>query len=57
MPNLSEPTSGLDWRRLFEQRTVEAARQFAEEDAAALGHRLRMENNINPRTDCWTCHR
>jgi len=28
-----------------------------EEDRATLGHRLRMENNINPRTDCWTCHR
>jgi menaquinone reductase, multiheme cytochrome c subunit len=24
---------------------------------AALGHRLRMENNINPSTDCSTCHR
>jgi len=40
MPDLSEPTSppvsGLDWRRLFEQRTAEAARQVAAGDAAAL---------------------
>ena len=32
----SPSASGLDWRRLFEQRTVEAARQLAEGDAAAL---------------------
>ena len=23
----------------------------------SLGHRLRVENNINPSTDCSTCHR
>jgi len=28
-----------------------------EEDPAVLGHRLRVEHNINPSTDCWTCHR
>jgi hypothetical protein len=28
-----------------------------EEDPATLGRRLRVENNINPRTDCWICHR
>ncbi|MGD0091945.1 MAG: cytochrome c3 family protein [Planctomycetota bacterium] len=27
------------------------------EDPAQLGARLRKENNINPRTDCSTCHR
>ena len=26
-------------------------------EQAALGHRLRVENNINPSTDCSTCHR
>ena len=28
-----------------------------EEDREALGARLMEENNINPRTDCSTCHR
>jgi hypothetical protein len=28
-----------------------------EEDREALGVRLMEENNINPRTDCSTCHR
>ena len=28
-----------------------------EEDQLALGKRLRQTNNINPRTDCYTCHR
>jgi hypothetical protein len=27
------------------------------EDPAALGQRLRQERNINPSTDCYTCHR
>ncbi len=27
------------------------------EDPVELGKRLRKENNINPSTDCWTCHR
>ena len=27
------------------------------EDPAALGKRLRAERNINPSTDCYTCHR
>jgi menaquinone reductase, multiheme cytochrome c subunit len=27
------------------------------EDPQILGTRLRKENNINPPTDCWTCHR
>ncbi len=27
------------------------------EDPAAMGRRLREEYNINPSTDCWTCHR
>ena len=40
MPDLSEPTSppasGVDWRRLFAQRTAEAARQVAAGDAVAL---------------------
>ena len=40
MPDLREPTtppaSGLDWRRLFEQRTAEAAHRVAGGDAAAL---------------------
>jgi menaquinone reductase, multiheme cytochrome c subunit len=27
------------------------------EDPAQLGARLRKDNNINPRTDCSTCHR
>jgi hypothetical protein len=26
-------------------------------EQAAQGHRLRVENNINPSTDCSTCHR
>jgi hypothetical protein len=28
-----------------------------EGDAAELGAKLREENNINPSTDCSTCHR
>jgi len=28
-----------------------------EEDQLALGSRLRATNNINPPTDCYTCHR
>lgn len=28
-----------------------------DEDQATLGKRLRQENNINPSTDCSTCHR
>ncbi|MCL4194512.1 MAG: cytochrome c family protein [Thermoguttaceae bacterium] len=27
------------------------------ENPVELGKRLRKENNINPSTDCWTCHR
>jgi len=27
------------------------------EDQMELGKRLRKEYNINPSTDCWTCHR
>ncbi len=27
------------------------------EAPAALGQRLRQERNINPSTDCYTCHR
>jgi hypothetical protein len=27
------------------------------EDQLTLGRRLREQNNINPSTDCWTCHR
>jgi menaquinone reductase, multiheme cytochrome c subunit len=27
------------------------------EDARTYGHKLRLANNINPSTDCWTCHR
>ena len=27
------------------------------EDPAVYGRRLRQANNINPSTDCWTCHR
>ncbi len=29
----------------------------APEDPAVYGRRLRLANNINPSTDCWTCHR
>ena len=29
----------------------------APEDPAVYGRRLRQANNINPSTDCWTCHR
>ena len=29
----------------------------APEDPATYGRRLRQANNINPSTDCWTCHR
>ncbi len=29
----------------------------APEDPAVYGRRLREANNINPSTDCWTCHR
>jgi hypothetical protein len=28
-----------------------------DEDPKVLGARLRKENNINPSTDCSTCHR
>lgn len=28
-----------------------------EEDQLTLGRRLKAEYNINPSTDCWTCHR
>jgi hypothetical protein len=27
------------------------------EDQLAFGRRLREQYNVNPRTDCWTCHR
>ena len=27
------------------------------EDPEVYGRRLRLANNINPSTDCWTCHR
>jgi signal transduction histidine kinase/ActR/RegA family two-component response regulator len=40
MPDLSEPTSppasGIDWRRLFEQRTAEGARRLVPGDPVAL---------------------
>ncbi len=29
----------------------------APEDPAVYGKKLRLANNINPSTDCWTCHR
>jgi hypothetical protein len=27
------------------------------EDQLTMGRRLKEQNNINPSTDCWTCHR
>jgi len=40
-----------------QQFITDLAWKSIDEDQAALGKRLRRENNIQPSTDCSTCHR
>jgi len=43
--------------KLRPQEYITSMTWSAGSEQAALGHRLRVENNINPSTDCSTCHR
>ena len=39
------------------QQALEELRQSIDDHQEALGQRLRQASNINPPTDCNTCHR
>jgi len=30
---------------------------LTDDEKAKIGHAIRLQKNINPSTDCWTCHR